>query len=90
MTHAVGGQTLKEFRAICPVPKFMVTRVYSRATASNAMRFLMDLVGALSLPLRSLQVDGGSEVRARKMAADFDDACQEHAIGLHVLPPRRP
>ena len=39
MTYALGGQTLKEFRAVCPVSKFMVTRVYSRATAGNAKRF---------------------------------------------------
>ena len=64
MTCAAGGQTLKEFRAICPVSRFMVTRVYSRATSGNARRFLMDLVGALPFPLRSLQVDGGSEVHA--------------------------
>ena len=37
MTCAADGQTLKEFRAICPVSRFMVTRVYSRATAGTAM-----------------------------------------------------
>ena len=42
----------------------MVTRVYSRATAGNAKRFLMDLVGAMPFTLLSLQVDGGSEVHA--------------------------
>ena len=64
MTYTDGGQTLKEFRAVCPVSKFMVTRVYSRATAGNAKRFLMDLLGALPFPLLSVQVDGGSEVHA--------------------------
>ena len=85
MTYTDGGQTLKEFRAVCPVSKFMVTRVYSRATAGNAKRFLMDLLGALPFPLLSVQVDGGSEF----MAA-FEDACQEQGVPLHVLPPRRP
>ena len=85
MTCAADGQTLKEFRAICPVSRFMVTRVYSRATAGNARRFLMDLVDALPFPLRSLQVDGGSE-----FMADFEGACEELDIPLHVLPPRRP
>lgn len=28
----------KEFRAVCPVSKCVVTRVYSRATAGNAKR----------------------------------------------------
>ena len=85
MTYTCGGQTLKEFRAVCPISKFMVTRVYSRATAANARRFLMDLLGALPFPLLSLQVDGGSE-----FMADFEDACREMDIPLHVLPPRRP
>ena len=55
MTYTDGGQTLKEFRAVCPVSKFMVTRVYSRATAGNAERFLMDVLGALPFPLLSVQ-----------------------------------
>ena len=38
MTYTDGGQTLKEFRAVCPVSKFMVTRVYSRATAGRMPR----------------------------------------------------
>ena len=38
MTYACGGQTLKEFRAVCPVSKFTVTRVYSRATAGRMPR----------------------------------------------------
>ena len=35
------GQTIKEFRAICPVTKFVATRVYARVTAANARRFLL-------------------------------------------------
>ena len=85
MTYSCEGQTLKEFRAVCPVSKFMVTRVYSRATAGNARRFLSALVDVLPFPLRSLQVDGGSE-----FMAEFEAACEELAIPLHVLPPRRP
>lgn len=45
----------------------------------------MDLVGTLPFPLRSIQVDGGSE-----FMADFEDACEALGIPLHVLPPRRP
>ena len=40
MTFSRDGQTIKEFRAICPVSRFMVARVFSRATAFNARRFL--------------------------------------------------
>ena len=85
MTYTCAGQTLKEFRAVCPVSKFMVTRVYSRATAGNARRFLMDLVGALPFPLLSVQVDGGSE-----FMAEFENGCEETGVPLLVLPPRRP
>ena len=85
MTYTLNGQSLKEFRAACPVSKFMATRVYSRATAGNAKRFLLDILGELPFPLISIQVDGGSEF----MAA-FEDACAELDIPLRVLPPRRP
>ena len=85
MTYTAGGQSLKEFRAVCPVSKFMVARVYSRATAGNARRFLMDLIGTLPFPLLSVQVDGGSE-----FMAEFETACEQLGVPLHVLPPRRP
>ena len=83
MTYTLDGRSLKEFRAACPVSKFMATRVYSRATAGNAKRFLLDIPGELPFPLVSIQVDGGSEF----MAA-FEDACAELDIPLRVLPPR--
>ena len=35
MTYRRDGQALKVFRAVCPVSKIMVTRVYSRATAGR-------------------------------------------------------
>ena len=63
----------------------MAARVYSRATAGNARRFLLDILGELPFPLVSVQVDGGSEF----MAA-FEDACAELNVPLRVLPPRRP
>ena len=85
MTYVRDGQTVKEFRAICPVTKFMTTRVYSRATAGNARRFLMDLLETLPFPLLSIQVDGGSEFMAQ-----FENACEQLRIPLRVLPPRRP
>ena len=64
MTFSRDGQTLKEFRAICPVSKFMATRVFSRATAVNAKRFLTAMLEAMPFPIQSIQVDGGSEVPA--------------------------
>ena len=85
MSYTRDGCTIKEFRALCPVSKFMAARVYSRATAGNAKRFLLDLLDTLPFPLVSIQVDGGSE-----FMADFENACQELGLPLLVLPPRRP
>ena len=85
MTYSRDGRTLKEFRAVCPVSKFMATRVFSRATANNAKRFLAAMVEAMPFPVASIQVDGGSE-----FMADFEQACEDRRIPLRVLPPRRP
>ena len=85
MSYARDGDTIKEFRAVCPVTKFMAMRVCARATAGNARRFLLDLLDTLPFPLRSKQVDGGSE-----FMADFESACEKLGVPLLVLPPRRP
>ena len=85
MTFSRDGQIIKEFRAICPVSRFMVARVFSRATAFNARRFLDALVESFAAPVQSIQVDGGSE-----FMAEFEDACRELGIDLRFLPPRRP
>ena len=76
---------VKEFKAVCPVSKQLVTRIYSSATAHNARRFLAVLRRELPFPLRSIQVDGGSE-----FMAEFETACRDADIPLYVLPPRRP
>lgn len=85
MSVSRDGQSLKEFRAVCPISKVMVSRVFSRATARNANRFLETVRTELPFRLRSVQVDGGSE-----FMAEFEDACQTLDIPLRVLPPRRP
>lgn len=61
MSVSHDGDTLKEFKATCPVGKQLVARVYSRATANNAKRFLPAVREDLPYPLRSVQVDGGGE-----------------------------
>lgn len=79
------GQRLKEFKAISPIGKQLVARVYSQATANNAKRFLEALRTELPHALHSVQVDGGSE-----FMAEFEQACQDLDLALYVLPPRRP
>ena len=85
MTYSRDGRTLKEFRAVCPVSRFMASRVFSRATAGNAKRFLAAVAEAMPFPVASIQVDGGSE-----FMGDFERACEAMRLPLHVLPPRQP
>ena len=79
------GGGVKEFKAICPVTKWSGLRAYSRATSGNARRFLAYLQAQAPFPIRSLQVDGGSEFRD-----EFEQACQDLGIPLYVLPPKKP
>ena len=85
MTVSRDGQTLKEFRAVDPVSRMMVCRVFANATARNAKRFLAEVVKDMPFPVRSVQVDGGSE-----FMADFEAECARLGLSLFVLPPRRP
>ncbi len=79
------GKVFQEFKAICPVTKWGVLRVYSRATSRTARHFLRHLMRQTPFPIRSLQVDGGSEFRA-----EFEQARQDPEIPLFVLPPKKP
>ncbi len=54
MTVSRDGNTLKQFQATCPVSKQLVTRVYSRATANNARRFLQTDLPPLTGPVSML------------------------------------
>lgn len=54
MSVSRDGITLKEFKAACPISKHLVVRVYSRATAGNARRFLQAVQDDLPYPLRSI------------------------------------
>ena len=70
MTFCRDGRTLKEVPAdssspaVCPVTKFMASRVFSSATAGSAKRFLAAMLEAIPFSVASIQVDGGSEVHA--------------------------
>ena len=77
------GKELEEFKAVSPVGKQMVARVFGRATARNTKRFLETIREQLPVPLVSAQVDGGGEFRA-----DFEQACEELNIPLFVPPPQ--
>lgn len=79
------GFSAKHFQAICPITKIVVEQVYSRATSNVAKKFLDFMRTQLPFPVRSVQVDGGSE-----FMGDFEQACKDYNIPLYVLPPKSP
>ncbi len=85
MTLSRDGKQLKEFKAVRPIAKQMIARVYSRATARNAKRFLQTVIRELPFPLISIQVDGGSEFQA-----ECEQVCAALDIPLFVIPPKSP
>jgi putative transposase len=85
MTVYCNSQNIKDFKAACPVTKMMVTEVYTQATSNTAKRFLEKMQQEFPFPIKSIQVDGGSE-----FMAEFEQACEEKGIPLFVLPPKSP
>ena len=79
------GLERHQFTAVDLDSRYSVVEVRSCATAGTAKDFLGDLLERMPVPVRALQVDGGSE-----FMAEFEAACQERAIPLYVLPPRSP
>ena len=79
------GVELRQFSAIDVVTRITVTDVRTTATARTARDHLIFLIESLPFPVRTIQVDGGSE-----FMGEFEAACQARGIILHVLPPRSP
>lgn len=86
LTSSVPGMgTIKHFNAICPTTKYMVSQVYHEATSKNASDFFELIKARFPFPIKSIQVDGGSE-----FMAEFEKICKLYNVPLFVLPPRRP
>jgi putative transposase len=79
------GVERRHFTAVDLLSRWSVTGVRATATADTARDFLAELQDRMPVPIRALQVDGGSE-----FMAGFETACQERGIPLFVLPPRSP
>jgi putative transposase len=79
------GIERRQFTAIDVVSRCAVLGVRSQATADTATAFLDDLIDRMPVPIRAIQVDGGSE-----FMAGFELACQQRGIALYELPPRSP
>jgi putative transposase len=80
-----GGRGVKQFTAVDRLSRWSVAMAAQRATAAAAARFLDKLVAELPFELRAIQIDGGSE-----FMAEFEAACEQKGVALHVLPPRSP
>jgi transposase InsO family protein len=79
------GVILKQFTARDVIARWDVVETYGRATSVTATQFLATLTRRMPMPIRAIQVDGGSE-----FAAAFEQACQQRGIRLFVLPPHSP
>jgi transposase InsO family protein len=79
------GKAVKHFTAYCPVAKWTVAGVASRATAERAASFLDKVLAEMPFKVTGIQVDGGAE-----FMAGFEKACSDKGLGLFVLPPKRP
>ena len=85
MTVSKNQCYFKHFQAWDPVSKVLVAECYSNATSRSARRFLDKVQEMLPFPLKSIQVDGGSEFMKH-----FEQGCAQQGIGLYVLPPKSP
>jgi transposase InsO family protein len=85
MSVTKNGFSFKDFGAWDPLTKTVVADVYSNASSQTAKRFLEKVIKEMPFPVRSIQVDGGSEFMKH-----FEQACADQGISLYVLPPKRP
>ena len=79
------NHTLKQFTAVDRVSRWATAMAASRAAAASAKPFLDRPVEQVPLPIKAIQVDGGS-----KFMADFEHTCAERSVEIRVLPPRSP
>ncbi|RMG54755.1 MAG: transposase [Gammaproteobacteria bacterium] len=83
--HLLPGVTVYHFTAWDGASRWSVGQVYSRVSSRCAADFLDQLQARCPFPIRSIQIDGGSE-----FMGEFEQACQKAGIALYVLPPKRP
>lgn len=85
MTVTKNGFSFKDCGAWEPLTKTAVADVYSNASSQTANRFLEKVIKEMPFPVRSIQVNSGSEFMKH-----FVKACAEKGIHLYVLSPKRP
>lgn len=85
MTVTKNGISMKHFQAWDPCTRVIIADVVCKANSSAAAKFLHKVIEQMPFPVKSIQVDGGSEFMKH-----FEKACQDLGIELYVLPPSRP
>lgn len=79
------GVVIKHLTASDVVSRWNVGKAHIKVSSRTARRFLDDIERRTPFPVRSLQVDGGSE-----FMGEFEQACAQRGLPLYVLPPRSP
>lgn len=79
------GRVRCQFTAVDPISRRLHAQLYARMRSTEAMGFLEELLSAWPFPIKSIQVDNGSEFKG-----EFERACAERGIGLFTIPPATP
>ena len=85
MSATKNGVTVKHFQAWERKSKYIHAQIYANAKATSARKFLKELIQVAPYPIRSIQLDGGSE-----FMAEFEAECERLKFKLKVLPPSKP
>lgn len=83
--RSVAGRPRYQFTAVDPTERHLHAQLYASATSRNAAVFLRELVTTFPVPVKSIQVDNGSE-----FMGEFEAACQQLGIKLYTIPPATP
>lgn len=79
------GRVRYQFTAVDPTTRQLHAQLYTRMRSTEARGFLEELLSAWPFPIKSIQVDNGSEFKG-----EFEQACAEQGIGLFTIPPATP
>lgn len=79
------GVPRRHFTAICPISRFVIADVHRSATSSTARDFLERVLERAPFPVRSIQVDNGSEFKGA-----FEARCADLGIELVTIKPHTP
>jgi putative transposase len=79
------NQRRYQFTASDYISKFTARTVSGHSTSTSAAKLIDALFDRLPVPVKAIQVDGGSE-----FMKIFEAACEQRHIRLYVLPPHSP